>query len=370
MATDDGESLRDRIFPPGPARDGHIIRAGLVSGWESQVIGLGRLTGFVSPRLLSQSHAVDDAALAVVFLQRHRVEVGLKLVLERAGQAIPGTHKLAHLLRSCEQACASIGLGGDWKATVGQHTEYIELMDTVDPDAATYRYPVDRSLTPWSREPLVDLLELEAAGRALQVSILSVVGLFASREPLPISREDAQITANELAALAVACQGVVQLQHDSTRVLRNERKKLEALTLPLGRPATPEISPEALAPANALVEVTLALADRAKRMLDLIVANTSVGVIRPPIPARSALRPFPSFLDVSPAAWHEQQDAQIKWFAESAADKMRVLMDAVRAVETRSASWTEPAARQLHIDVTRFRSRLISEAGAPKAASA
>jgi hypothetical protein len=136
----------------------------MVETWESQLIGLGRLTAFVSPRLLNESHAVDDAALGVVYLQRHRVEVAIKLILERAGVNIPATHKLVHLRVAAEKACSEAGVGDDWSTLIGPHAEYIELMADIDPDAATYRYPVDRSLAPWSRDPYIDLLALEAAG--------------------------------------------------------------------------------------------------------------------------------------------------------------------------------------------------------------
>ncbi len=106
--------LRDRIFPLGPPVDGNIIRTEFVGTWESQLLGLGRLTKFLTDRLLSESFGVDDMALYVMFLQRHRVEVGLKLVLERAQGTIPGTHKLQPLMGSAKGAVKSVGLVAPW----------------------------------------------------------------------------------------------------------------------------------------------------------------------------------------------------------------------------------------------------------------
>jgi hypothetical protein len=40
--------------------------------------------------------------------------------------------------------------------------------------------------------------------------------------------------------------------------------------------------------------------------------------------------------------------------------KIRPLTQAVKAVYRRSRDWSTPAARQIHLDVTRFRSRLIT----------
>jgi hypothetical protein len=96
-------------------------------------------------------------------------------------------------------------------------------------------------------------------------------------------------------------------------------------------------------------------------MVDRIIAG-SPGVTRPTTLAPATLEPIPSFLDISPAVWHEQQQAQIKWFVDALAGRMRALMPAVRAVETRTAGWSAPAARQINLDVARFRSRLMSGA--------
>lgn len=87
-------SLEDLIFPSGDPRDGYILRLELVGSWESQFLGLGRLTAFLTPRLLAEAHAVDDMGLNVVFLQRHRVEIGLKLILERAQATPVGDHRI------------------------------------------------------------------------------------------------------------------------------------------------------------------------------------------------------------------------------------------------------------------------------------
>ena len=191
--------LRDQIFPPGPPVDGDIIRTEWVGTWESQLLGLGRLTKFLTDRLLSESLGIDDIALYVMFLQRHRVEVGLKLVLERAQGTVPGTHKLQPLMGSAKDAVKSAGLVGPWDRFEGAQAEYIGLVGEIDEGAATFRYPVDRDQHPWLRENYVDLRTFERAGAAFQADALLLVEALSQLEPLPILSADADGTARETA---------------------------------------------------------------------------------------------------------------------------------------------------------------------------
>jgi hypothetical protein len=137
-------SVADLIFPSGEPRDGNILRLELVGSWESQFLGLGRLVAFLTPRLLEEAFAVDDIGVNVVFLQRHRVEVGLKLILERMGATAVGGHGIAALWRRCDLACAEAQFSSQWEAFDRARREFADLVDRVDPGAATFRYPVDR----------------------------------------------------------------------------------------------------------------------------------------------------------------------------------------------------------------------------------
>lgn len=348
-------SLRDRIFPPGPApRDGNIARTKWVGTWESQLIGLGRLTGFLSPRLVAQSHAIDDMALNLVFLQRHRIEVGLKLVLERAGQEIPRLHRLGELRDRCQNACAAAGLGTEWANIVSRHDEYIDLIDSVDPGASTFRYPTDLNSMPWNRDQFIDVVELDRAGSGLQNAILEVVELFAAREPSPVSTMDAVAAVGELRKLSAACRDLITLQEDAVQALRAEGERLRG-----GRPVSFDPARDVYHAGEALAEYTVALADRTDRVLNRIVAASCVVNLPdppplPPLPPVPQLTPF-----AGPLILAQQQQAQIKWFTDAFLPRWRRLSDAIRAVESRTATWTTPAARQLHLDVARFASRMF-----------
>jgi hypothetical protein len=144
-------TLRDDIFPTGTPRDGNIIRTKWVGTWESQLLGIGRTTAFLTDRMLVESFAVDDMALDVIFFQRHRVEVALKLILERAGAPITPTHDLDKLRDACEAATKNAGMDPEWRAFANKQDEYIQLVGGIDPGAATFRYPVSRCS--YSTEP-------------------------------------------------------------------------------------------------------------------------------------------------------------------------------------------------------------------------
>jgi len=344
-------SLRDQIFPPGPARDGNILRLGLVGSWESQLLGLGRLTAFLTPRLLSQSHAVDDMGLNVVFLQRHRVEVGLKLVLERAQAPIPSRHNIRKLMVDCQVACATAH-GKDWRAFVASQQEYVDLIDQVDPGAATFRYPVDTNAQPWSRRDLVDLKALEAAGREFEDAVLVLISKLTSLEDVPVSKDDAEATAIELGELVRRCRGAVTAQQSLMGSLRGEIDRLAAGST-RRRPRDAAGEPAL----HAVLHVSAALADRAEAMLNRILGRYNI--VLSDAPPEAPLAPAPRLNPLhGPDALKAQQEAQMKWVVDELIRYMRPLAKAAAAVELRSQDWSTPAARQLSLDVSRYRSRL------------
>jgi hypothetical protein len=200
--------LEERIFPAARSPTPLDMRMELVGSWESQLIGIGRLTAFLTPRMLRESHAVDDMGLSVLFLQRHRVEVGLKLIIERCGARIPNTHDIVTLVDACRRACTAAGAKSEWTQLEGEQLEFITLMHEVDPTAATWRYPIDRGGRPAGRRPFVNLEALEEAGTGFEAAIRRVTALLAEREPLPVREAEADVTARELRQVAAACRTV------------------------------------------------------------------------------------------------------------------------------------------------------------------
>ena len=342
--------LRDQIFPPGPPVDGNIIRTEWVGTWESQLLGLGRLTKFLTDRLLSESFGIDDIALYVMFLQRHRVEVGLKLVLERAQGTIPGTHKLQPLMGSAKGAVKSAGLVAPWDRFEGAQAEYIGLVDEIDEGAATFRYPVDRDQHPWPRENYVDLRAFERAGAAFQADALLLVEALSQLEPLPILSADADGTARELRELASACR---QMAAVSEHLISGVQAHSQRLTWRAPGSSAAEIATRA---SDAVIETSREVADRADRVLALIEGSFDVK-LEPEAPAD----PLPAVPELSfslmPGETAAQLQELMRLVAQTTAAWLRRLMAAMDAVATRSATWSTPYARQLHAEVARLRSR-------------
>ena len=137
-------TLRDRIFPSNPPHPGSLMQTAWISGWESQFVGLGSLTAFLSGHLQRFSAADDDLGLGLVFLQRHRAEVGLKLLLERAGGKQCPIHHLDKLRTACNRAFEDKGLSKDWACFCADQDEYLKLMQEIDPEGFTYRFPFDK----------------------------------------------------------------------------------------------------------------------------------------------------------------------------------------------------------------------------------
>lgn len=350
---DPAASLAERIFPSGEPRDGRILRMDLVGSWESQLIGVGRLTAFISPRLLTASHAADDMGLYVVFLQRHRVEIGLKLVLERTATPIMSTHAIDSLRTACEVACQSVGHTESWRDFIRSQREYIDLIHAIDPGAAAFRYPVDKDSQEWNRRELVDLEQLELAGTAFEDDVLALVRRLASLEPVPVA-DEAEETALELRDLALACRSMIRTQEHAMASLRRERDRLSRGRVARARR---DDSADVYAAAASVVDVTAALATRAEEMCTRIVETC--GVQLPPAPAYVPLVETPRMTPtLDGAVMRAQQEAQMKWFVDGFVRCVRPLMRAVGAVEQRSVDWSTPVARQLHLDVTRFRTRL------------
>jgi hypothetical protein len=356
-------SVDEMIFPIGEPRDGYILRLELVGSWESQFLGLGRLVAFLTPRLLAEAHAVDDMGVNVVFLQRHRVEVGLKLILERAGVSPVGSHNIDSLWKRCAEACAAAGVPSCWDTFDHAQREFAQLLDRVDPDAATFRYPVDKDNQSWERGN-VDLVALEKAGVSFERDLLTLVRELAAAESLPIAEDDALETAEELRALIVQCRSFIQKSREVVERLREQRQALRSM-IPGSRTGAPDRGDDEYAEFEALAEASEPMVRGTEEFLERVVATYEIELTPLPVAAPIELPPLPNPLD-SPLRLKETFNALIKWLADQMIRQLRPLTVAVNAVYRRSESWETPAARQVHLDVTRFRSRLV-RAQAPKA---
>lgn len=174
-------------------------------------------------------------------MQRHRVEVALKLILERAKAPIPGDHLLMRLFSQCEDACRAVGMDKAWDSFAGAQRPFAELIDEVDPGAATFRYPVDKKAQPWARRGYVDLEALETAGRAFHDDVDVLVAALATLEPPPVGAAKAPEVMEKLTELAAHCRRFMRWHDDVLGALRKQGQDLAGFTGQKFRPQMGEM---------------------------------------------------------------------------------------------------------------------------------
>jgi hypothetical protein len=120
----------------------------------------------------------------------------------------------------------------------------------------------------------------------------------------------------------------------------------------------PEPGEDDFAELDALAEASEPMLRGTEELLGRLVSTYGIALPPPPVvpPVEPLLQPNP--FD-PPSKLKETFDAQMKWFVDHLIREFRPLTEAVNAVYRRSKSWEAPVARQVHLDVARFRSRLI-----------
>jgi hypothetical protein len=310
------------------------------------------MTAFVTDYLLRFSAALDDVGLNVVYLQRHHLELGLKLTLERAGsaeEAIAAGHDLDWLLRACDAAIGSGKHAAAWQTFVESNGPLIRLMDEVDPQSFVFRYPVDKSRQQVARPPLIDLRELERATSSFHRSVESLVDLFARDEGLDIPDEEQEIAATEIEAAIKAIKSsraTVKAMDDAVKGLHGQIRIL------------PDRGPDAKgAEAIAGREEQLAVADALvpplTRALEMIRGSDRLDPIEPNPPPEPPAGPLRNPLEIK-----QRLDEYIPWVAKLVGESTGELGRALRAVHKRTETWPGLASRQLHRDTGRFLTRI------------
>lgn len=348
--------LADDVFPKGSPRDGLIARTEYVGSWESQFRGLGRHTAFLSKYLLSFSAAVDDIALDVVFLQRHRVEVGLKLMLERASGTIPPSHDIADLAGQCKIALGALGRSDLATQFSSESDEFVHLMHESDPGSFAYRYPFDTKNRPASRHQYVDLKELETAGAKFQESTLQAVNALTEAEPVPVTDAEVEPTAQETEALLRAIRSSNTFSTQTYSEIVTNRDKLAALT---GRRIDSEQTPAPKAAADEYMELLAAL----EPQLLLLLRRVEPRRESPTVPSAiepNPVDPLPRLTIGTPQAVNAQLNVLMKVYVDGLATRLLELKRTLLLLRNRTDMWQCPADRQLHADLGRFASRLMT----------
>jgi hypothetical protein len=135
-------SLFDEIFPS--ERKSGYVQTEWAQGWGDIAAGFGYAAEHLTEHRLDFGATIDQTGLALFFLQRHRVELELKALLQAAGAGMSGEHSLARLWALCESTLKPRD-PDEWRDFATSHADLIEALNRVDEGSYTFRYPVDRS---------------------------------------------------------------------------------------------------------------------------------------------------------------------------------------------------------------------------------
>jgi hypothetical protein len=147
-------SVRDEIFPAERRLD--YVQTEWAEGWTAGAAGFGYAAEFLTKHARSFGATIDQAGLAVFFLQRHRIELILKNLLDFLDVDFPAVHSLRKLWELCRQG---FGASGElnWTEFEKENGEFIEALIAVDDGAAAFRFPVDRDGEEIERPAFIDL---------------------------------------------------------------------------------------------------------------------------------------------------------------------------------------------------------------------
>jgi hypothetical protein len=147
----------EEIFPT--ERRMELAQTEWAEGWAAAAAGFGFAAEYLTKNARSLGATVDQAGLAIFFLQRHRVELILKNLLFMLEVPFPPTHSLRKLWQLCRSGLEADELL-DWQEIAG-HGALIEALSQVDDLAATFRFPVDARGQEMRRPKFIDLDALD-----------------------------------------------------------------------------------------------------------------------------------------------------------------------------------------------------------------
>lgn len=133
-------ALIDDLFPS--KRHPGLVQTEWASGWMNAASGFGYAAEYLTDRQADFGATIDQAGIAVFYLQRHRVELALKGLLDYVGADVTDKHGLVFLWGRCKAALAG-RYPNAWAQFEADHFELIRALDRVDGTSYAFRYPVD-----------------------------------------------------------------------------------------------------------------------------------------------------------------------------------------------------------------------------------
>lgn len=200
-------SLERDIFPEDDPsiRSEQWIQTEWAEGWGAQFHGLGLLTELIAKHFHELDPFKDQAGLAAVFLQRHRIEISIKAVLAALDSPTTG-HDLMTLWARCkDELTRSPDIEGRalWDEHLERQTELVQLIAAVDQSSFVFRYPTDIRGARNKRPRYIDFDALERACKAFGESVemvfeqaRQILGHLDNEELSPYSEAEARSIFN------------------------------------------------------------------------------------------------------------------------------------------------------------------------------
>lgn len=148
------------MFPD--ERSTEYVQTEWCEDWEDIAAGFGYAAEHVTRHRRDFHQSIDQAGTAVFFLQRHRVELLLKALLDAADMPPEEVAGIGHSLTKLWEACgAKLGENRYWKREwerfAEEHHELIMALHKADESSFSFRYPIDRKGQRVSRPPFINL---------------------------------------------------------------------------------------------------------------------------------------------------------------------------------------------------------------------
>jgi HEPN domain-containing protein len=154
----DSSAVWSEIFPS--ERDTRWVQTEWGAGWGAAAHGFGRTAEFLTEHRADFHAEIDQAGLAIFYLQRHRVELLIKALLDQLHKPIPRTHRLDVLWGSLKGAVRLLDPGTE--SYLSQNADgVIRALNAADESSMAFRYPVDKTGKSSSRPDYVDLSALQ-----------------------------------------------------------------------------------------------------------------------------------------------------------------------------------------------------------------
>lgn len=176
--------VRDEIFPN--ERKLAYVQTTWAKGWEYGVMGFGYAARMLTEQREVMHANVDQIGLAIVYVQRHRVELVIKQALVDLGEGPVDVAKVGHNLQKLWRRLGTVVSSIDaehWRYLSNEYGEFLSAMHEADEGSFSYRYPIDKTGEASKRADFIDLEALERHANSFEHGVQGYTYWVSETEP-------------------------------------------------------------------------------------------------------------------------------------------------------------------------------------------